>query len=175
MKINSPLPRKRGRIEIIPLIDIMFFLLAAFMVVSIAKIRVHSLKVSLPTNVPVAEREPKEDFITVSVNASGQVQIDKELIRDPNVILPKLREYYAKNPDQKFMLSADKETRNGDVIAVLGKIRTAGFQRVAVQLDATKSPSASTENPSMTPVPAPPLPAPVTPTPPTPPASSPTP
>ncbi len=134
MKIISPLPRKRGRIEIIPLIDIMFFLLAAFMVVSINKIKVKSLKVSLPTEVPVAQLEPKEDFISISINTLGQVQVDKELIADPNALLPKLQEYYAKNKDQKFLISADKDARNGDVIAVLGKLRTAGFQKVAFNL-----------------------------------------
>ena len=78
MKIISPLPTRRGRLEIIPLIDIMFFLLAAFMMVSIDKIRVKSLKVNLPTNVPTAQIEKKEDFITVSIDTNGQIQLDKD-------------------------------------------------------------------------------------------------
>jgi len=135
MKIISPIPRKRGRIEIIPLIDIMFFLLAAFMMVSINEIRVKSLKVKLPTDVPVAQLEPKEDFISVSINTMGQVQIDKQLIKDPATeLLPILQDFYAKNKDQKFLISADKDGRNGDVMAVLGKLRTAGFQNVAFAL-----------------------------------------
>jgi biopolymer transport protein ExbD len=137
MKLISPIPRKRGRIEIIPLIDIMFFLLAAFMIVSINMIKIKSLKVDLPTDVPVAQLEPKEDFVSLSINTFGQVQIDKELIKDPAAILPKLQEYYAKNKDQKFLISADKDSRNGDVIAVLGKLRTAGFQKVAFALKGT--------------------------------------
>jgi biopolymer transport protein ExbD len=134
MTIFSPVPRKRGRIEIIPLIDIMFFLLAAFMIVSIHKIKVKSLKVSLPTDVPVSQLEPKEDFVSVSINPQGQVQIDKDLITDPSTLLPKLQAIYARNKDQKFLISADKDSRNGDVIAVLAKLRTAGFQRVAFNL-----------------------------------------
>jgi biopolymer transport protein ExbD len=134
MKILSPLPRKRGRIEIIPLIDIMFFLLAAFMIVSINMIKIKSLAVSLPTDVPVAQLEPKEDFISISINTFGQVQIDKDLIKDPAALLPRLQEIFAKNKDQKFLISADRDSRNGDVVAVLGKLRTAGFQRVAFAL-----------------------------------------
>jgi len=134
MKIISPLPRKRGRIEIIPLIDIMFFLLAAFMVVSIDKIKVKSLKVSLPTDVPVSQLEPKEDFVSISIDAQGRVQIDKELVTDGNAVLPKLQALYAANKDQKFLISADKDARNGDVIAILGKLRIAGFQKVAFNL-----------------------------------------
>lgn len=134
MKIVSPLPHRRGRLEIIPLIDIMFFLLAAFMLVSIDKIRVKSLKVNLPTNVPTAQIEKKEDFLSVSVNADGQVQLDKDLYPDKQAFLAKLRQLYSQNKEQKFLISADKDARNGDVIGVLGVLRAAGFQKVAFSI-----------------------------------------
>jgi biopolymer transport protein ExbD len=180
MKIISPLPRKRGRIEIIPLIDIMFFLLAAFMVVSINKIKVKSLKVSLPTDVPVSQLEPKEDFVSVSINAFGQVQIDKELITDGATLLPKLQAIFVKNKDQKILISADKDARNGDVMAVLGKLRLAGFQRVAFNIKGgggtVPNPSAPAAPPAPeTAPPAPPapsIPSPSAPAAPPPPASA---
>src|SRR2546426_785010 len=49
MKIGSPLPHKKARIEIIPLIDIMFFLLASFMMASLTMIKLQSIKMDLPT------------------------------------------------------------------------------------------------------------------------------
>ncbi len=131
MKLVSPLPHRRGRLEIIPLIDIMFFLLAAFMLVSIDKIKVKSLKINLPTDVPAAQKEKKEDFVSILINADGQTQIDKELIVSKDALLPKLQALYAQNHDQKLLISADQESRHGDVMRVLGKIRTAGFQKVA--------------------------------------------
>jgi biopolymer transport protein ExbD len=153
MTIVSPLPHRRGRLEIIPLIDIMFFLLAAFMLVSINKIHVKSLKVNLPTNVPTAQIEKKEDFVSVSVNADGQVQIDKDLIADKNAVLPKLQTLYAQNKDQKFLISADKEARNGDVITVLGQLRAAGFQKVAFSISSVPVVAgASTAPPASAPV-----------------------
>ncbi len=136
MKIVSPLPHKRGRLEIIPLIDIMFFLLAAFMMVSIGKIHLKSLKVSLPTDVPAAQKEAKEDFIDLSVNADGQVQLDKELITTKEELTARLQDLYAKNKDQKFLISADKDAHHGDVMAILGKLRAAGFQKVAFSIKA---------------------------------------
>jgi biopolymer transport protein ExbD len=161
----------------------MFFLLAAFMVVSIKKIEVKSLKVSLPTEVPVAQLEPKEDFISISINALGQVGVDKEVITDPAQLLPKFQEYYAKNKDQKFLISADKDSRNGDVIVILGKLRQAGFQRVAFALKGgtgmgSSGSAAPTPPPSSSP-PTPPTPSaastppspPVAPTAPTPPVA----
>jgi biopolymer transport protein ExbD len=134
MKVAAQVSRKKGRIEIIPLIDIMFFLLAAFMMVSIHKIKVKSLQVSLPTDVPVSHLEAKEDFVSISINALGQIQLDKEILTDPKVLLPRLQGIYATNKNEKFLVSADKDTRSGDMIAVLGKLRTAGFQHVAFSL-----------------------------------------
>jgi biopolymer transport protein ExbD len=131
MRPLSPLRHKRGRIEIIPLIDIMFFLLAAFMVVSISKIKVDSLKIALPTEVPAAERETKEDFVSISMNTVGQVEIDKAMVDSKADLIEKLADMYAANHDQKILISADRETHHGDVMALLSRIRQAGFERVA--------------------------------------------
>ena len=62
MKIKSPLPTRRNRIEIIPLIDIMFFLLASFMMVTLQMQKVRTLKASLPT-ATVARASMKPDML----------------------------------------------------------------------------------------------------------------
>jgi biopolymer transport protein ExbD len=142
MKLVSPLPHRKGRLEIIPLIDIMFFLLAAFMLVSINKIKVKSLKVNLPTDVPSAIQEKKEDFISLSIKEDGSIQLDKEMVPNVQALLPKLQALFAANHDQKFLISADQEARHGDVMRVLGRLRSAGFQKVAfsVKPDGVVSP-----------------------------------
>ena len=48
MQLSSPVPHKRARIEIIPLIDIMFFLLASFMMVSLSQTHMKGIRVNLP-------------------------------------------------------------------------------------------------------------------------------
>ena len=48
MKIRSPLPSRKTRLEIIPLIDVMFFLLASFMMVSLTMTKQQTIKVNLP-------------------------------------------------------------------------------------------------------------------------------
>jgi len=140
MKIISPLPRKRGRLEIIPLIDIMFFLLAAFMVVSINKIKVDSLKINLPTNVPSQVHETKEDFVSISMDDQGQVQVGKTKIASKEQLDQMLDAMYAANPDQKILISGDREARNGDMMQLLAKIRLAGFQKVAFAIKREASP-----------------------------------
>jgi biopolymer transport protein ExbD len=153
MKIISPLPTRRGRLEIIPLIDIMFFLLAAFMLVSIDKIRVKSLKVNLPTNVPTAQIEKKEDFISVSIDANGQIQLDKDAIKDKPALLARLQHLYAQNKDQKFLISSDKDAREGDVVTVLGELRAAGFQKVAFSISSDPGALGSGAAPASAPAP----------------------
>ena len=85
MRIISPLPRKRGRLEIIPLIDIMFFLLASFMMVSLEMQHLRSIKVSLPTATQ-AKSTAKPDMITLTVNRFGQVAMTGRGVDLPTAI-----------------------------------------------------------------------------------------
>jgi biopolymer transport protein ExbD len=133
-------------LEIVPLIDIMFFLLAAFMVVSIGKIHLKSLKLTLPTNVPVAQKEAKEDFINIAITANGEIQLNKEVLPTLDLLSSRLTDLYQKNKDQKFLLSADKDAKHGDVVAVLARLRSAGFQKVAFSINGESKPNTAISN-----------------------------
>src|SRR6266498_6134797 len=76
MKIGSPLPHKKARIEIIPLIDIMFFLLASFMMASLTMIKLQSIKMDLPT-ATAASRDFKPDMLNIAVDKLGDIYIGK--------------------------------------------------------------------------------------------------
>ncbi len=84
MKIRSPIPRRRTRLEIIPLIDIMFFLLASFMMVSLQMQKVRTLKASLPT-ATLATSSAKPDIINLTVDRSGQVAVEKKPVSFPEL------------------------------------------------------------------------------------------
>src|SRR6266478_2171399 len=71
MHLASPIPRKRARIEIIPLIDIMFFLLASFMMVSLSQTHMKGIKVNLPAQGAPPTTVTK-DYIAIRV-AAGPV------------------------------------------------------------------------------------------------------
>ena len=72
MKLHAPIPHRKARIEIIPLIDIMFFLLASFMLVSMSMIKLAGVKMSLP-QAATAQPETKPDFIPISISPGGEV------------------------------------------------------------------------------------------------------
>ncbi len=130
---------KKARIEIIPLIDIMFFLLASFMLVSLSMLKLEGLKgVKLPgAKSAVAEQKP--DFHTVSVTESGEVGIDKEQIRMED-LLGKLAVIAAgdrrMSREPRVYLNADRNATHGAVADVLDKIRSAGVTRITFAIQA---------------------------------------
>jgi biopolymer transport protein ExbD len=140
MKILSPLPKKHGRLEIIPLIDIMFFLLASFMMVSLQMQHLRSIKVSLPTATQ-AKSTAKPDMANLVVNRLGQVSLD-----DRPITFPELQQYLAKktaaNPSYPVYISGQKETPHASMIYVLDFVKRAGVQKVAfsVKLAAARTP-----------------------------------
>ena len=154
MRIASPIPHKRGRIEIIPLIDIMFFLLASFMMVSLSQTHMKGIKVALPSaNVP-PPNTPK-DFVSVRVGAGNAVSFDGHPVNDDQ-ILPQLFRLHEANPGIKVSISAEGMALHGDVITVLDKVRRAGIQKVGYQIRAASGGPAGPPAPGAPPPPAPP-------------------
>ncbi len=138
MKIGSPLPRKKARIEIIPLIDIMFFLLASFMMVSLTMIKMQSIKMDLPTATQ-AKRDFKPDIVNISVDRQGDTYIEKEK-KTREEVFSFLTNKLALNTNLPVYISGDKEAQYGGVISVLDLVRRAGVQKVSF---AIKFPSAN--------------------------------
>src|SRR5690242_5928871 len=132
MRVSSPIPHKKARIEIIPLIDIMFFLLASFMMVSLSQVHMKGMKVNLPSG-QSGETQSKRDYLSVSVNKDGAVFYDKtEMSYDD--LLAQLKKEYATNPDAKVFVRGDAETVHGNIIRVLDILRSAGFYKIAFEI-----------------------------------------
>jgi len=134
MKVLSPLPRKKARLEIIPLIDIMFFLLAAFMIVSLTMTHQHSLKVNLPTATQ-AQRDFKPDILGITVNKDGGLHLEQRAITLPE-LYQVLTNRLAANPNLPVYISGDSEARHGQMVLVLDFVRRAGAQKVAFTVQA---------------------------------------
>ena len=131
MKLLSPVSHKKARIEIIPLIDIMFFLLACMMLISLNMVQMKGLKLNLPTAV-AASPENRSDFVTLAVKKDGNIYIDKESIQRA-ALVDELKKRHAAKADLRIYIQADAEATHGDVIAVLDRVRSAGIQKVAFQ------------------------------------------
>lgn len=134
MKIHSPLPHRRTRLEIIPLIDIMFFLLASFMMVSLQMQKIRALKAGLPT-ATLATSTAKPDIINLKVDRFGQVSADDKpiLLSELSTILAKR---YAANTNVPVYITGTKDATHGSIIYVLDLVKRVGIQRVAISVKA---------------------------------------
>jgi len=141
MTVSSPVPHKRARIEIIPLIDIMFFLLASFMMVSLSQTHMKGIR----TNLPAAQGPPPsgvKDFVSVKVLEGNAVFFDNQYVPEDQV-LPRLFQLHRANADVKISISAAPTAIYGDVIGVLDKVRQVGITKIGYQIRAAAGPSAS--------------------------------
>src|SRR5262249_44738273 len=129
---GSPIPHKKARIEIIPLIDIMFFLLASFMMVSLSQVHMKGMKVELPTG-QSGETQNKKDYISLSVDRDGYFYFDKDRLEMDDV-LKRLQQVHQTAPDAKVFVRGDKEAIHGNVIRLLNVIRAAGFYKMAFEI-----------------------------------------
>ena len=129
MKIGSPLPEKKARIEIIPLIDIMFFLLAAFMMASLTMIKMQSLKMNLP-RADTATRDFPPDIVNIAVDKVGDVYIEKKAMNFVE-LHSYLSNKFRVNTNVPVYISGDKDATHGAVIRVLDIVRWEGIQKVS--------------------------------------------
>jgi biopolymer transport protein ExbD len=132
VKIGSPIPHKKARIEIIPLIDIMFFLLASFMMVSLSQVHMKGIKVNLPTGVS-GETQSKRDYISVSVDMDGNPYFDKNKVTYDQLTAI-LGQVHQENPDAKVFVRGDRDTVHGNIIRVLDILRSQGFYKIAFEI-----------------------------------------
>ena len=133
VKLGSKLPAEtEARIEIIPLIDIMFFLLAAFMLVSLSMVNLKSVKVNLPT-ATTATVETKNDFVSLSVDKSGATYFDKQPV-GASELVQRLGAWHKTNEYVRVFISGDADARHGDIIRVLDLVRSTGIQKVAFEI-----------------------------------------
>lgn len=124
-------PRKQARIEIVPMIDIIFFLLATFVLFTLSLNRIESIPVDLPST--GRPDQPKgEDPTTIQVSGDGAIYWNKELIDISD--LPALLANYKKEVDDpRVLIAGDEKARFGATVAVLDEIRKAGIEKFSVE------------------------------------------
>src|SRR5436305_11380349 len=105
MILGSPVPKKRARIEIIPLIDIMFFLLASFMMVSLSQTHMKGIRVNLPAAIAPPPQPNVKDSVSIKVMEGDQIYFDNVPVGHDEV-MPRLFQLHEQNPNIKVSISA---------------------------------------------------------------------
>ena len=133
MYVSSPIPHKKARIEIIPLIDIMFFLLASFMMVSLSQVHMKGIKVNLPTGAS-GETQSKREYISVSVDKDGHYFFDKEEMPNDQELQTRLVKVHESSPEAKVFLRGDRDSAHLNVAHLLDMLRSAGFYKISFEI-----------------------------------------
>jgi biopolymer transport protein ExbD len=129
MKLPSPIHRRHSRIEIIPLIDIMFFLLAAFMMVSLQMDQTKNINVNLPS-APQAPHNFKPGMLLIAVDKSGAAWLEKKKISPADLGMV-LSNRFKLDTNLPVFISGDRDAREGAIQDVLKEVRSAGAQKIA--------------------------------------------
>lgn len=136
MKIASPIHHKKARFEIIPLIDIMFFLLASFMMVSLTMFRVEAVRMDLPTPT-AASPGKKPEMVHIEVDSVGDAHLvvgsDRQRKSLPD-LFSYLTNRFAANTNLPAYIKGDPASTHGQVIAVLDTCRRAGIHKVSFNI-----------------------------------------
>jgi biopolymer transport protein ExbD len=132
-------PRKKARIEIIPLIDVIFFLLATFVLFTLSLNRIQSVPVDLPFAAPPdPTKAPPEskDLVTLQVSDQGNVYWNKELIDIDE--LPARLDTFIKGTDggvdaARVLVAGDDRAKWSITVKVLDEVRKARISKVSME------------------------------------------
>lgn len=127
MKFRRSRAARRGRIEIIPMIDVMFFLLATFMLASLAMQRLDAVKVNLPSG--TAQAMSQDAPLTLSVDRRNALFIDKQPVR-PDQVEPAIRQQL--KADHNVIVAADDAASHGVVVQAMLAARRAGAEHFLI-------------------------------------------
>jgi biopolymer transport protein ExbD len=126
------LPRreiKKARIEIIPMIDTIFFLLVFFMISTLSMARYSGLPVNLPK--AATGQQPPSESASVTVAPDGTVAVDKQPVALAQ-IGEVLKSRLVGNPELLVLINADEKVEHGIVVEIMDQARQAGVARMAI-------------------------------------------
>jgi biopolymer transport protein ExbD len=121
--VKLPRPElKKARIEIIPMIDTIFFLLVFFIYTSLTRVTMSAPNVQLPESVSAKEKTTQK--VVVTVDDSGKYFLDKAEISFGQ-ILPRLKKEIQRNPDLVVVINADKRQKVGQIQGLIDTAKQA--------------------------------------------------
>ena len=129
---TTPGGGKKARIEIIPLIDVIFFLLATFVLFTLSLNKSNGVSVQLPISATSIPRDPA-GTVTISITAEGTLAWNKDLVT-LDEFLNRLVQFKQQNPiDGRILINGDERAFFAQAIYVFDEARKAGFTKVFIE------------------------------------------
>lgn len=130
MKFVRKRSSKKGRIEIIPMIDVMFFLLATFMLASLYMSKVDLLPVNLAKG--KADKFVNKEKITITINSESKVFVNNQIVSLED-LSSKLKPLL-KNSDSRVVVVSDQDAKQGIVTQAMLKARESGAMNFSIMV-----------------------------------------
>ena len=115
-------PMKKARIEIIPMIDTIFFLLVFFMFTSLSMVKMHGMDVSVPKPSDTPNQKPPTQMM-VTVNQAGQFFLDTTPIAQQD-LETKMQDQLNAKPDTVFIVNVDKTRPTQNIVDVMDAVNS---------------------------------------------------
>lgn len=128
---SGPGGTKRARIEIIPLIDVIFFLLATFVLFTLSLNKSNGINVQLPKAEITEPRDPA-GTVTISVTDEGALAWNKDLVT-LDEFLQRLQQFKREDPEGRILINGDERAFFAQAIYVFDEARKAGFTKVFIE------------------------------------------
>lgn len=124
-------PVEKARIELIPMIDTMAFLLVFFMIASLAMSQQAGMPVSLPRAEAADSQTWGDRSLVVTLESDGQVYLNKEVV-ERGSLAEAIHSRLAEKPELIVVINADEGIRHGDVVAAMDAAKNAGAAKMAI-------------------------------------------
>jgi len=137
VKIHVPSDSDSARIEMLPLIDVVFCILTFFILAAVSLTRQQAITLNLPQ--ASTSQAQSQKMLVVSIDPAGQLYVDKDLVNRTE-LFEKLGTYLKTNPDGVVILRASQVVSYNEVIQVLDLLRSVGGNRVALATQPVERP-----------------------------------
>ncbi|MBN2190184.1 MAG: biopolymer transporter ExbD [Candidatus Aureabacteria bacterium] len=128
MKFKRTTVLEKGKLDITPLIDVVFLLIIFFMLSSTFILQ-PGIKVNLPDS-KVSDAQPEENII-VTITSEKTILLNDEKVDEESLSI-KLRPIAKRTPERIVIIKADERVNHGLVVKIMGEIKDAGIKRLAI-------------------------------------------
>ena len=132
MKLRSMKVQEEPKLMIIPMIDIIFFLLVFFMISTMTMVQQNTFKVGLPQ--ASSAQLDMNQHVNITVMADGNLAFNKESL-DKEQLIRRVQIELQRNPDLQVILNGDKDVNYGFVIETFDALKQAGVKKLSIAVE----------------------------------------
>ena len=132
MKLRSMKVQEEPKLMIIPMIDIIFFLLVFFMISTMTMVQQNTFKVGLPQ--ASSDQLDMNQHVNITVMADGNIAFNKESL-DKEQLIRRVQIELQRNPDLQVILNGDKDVNYGFVIETFDALKQAGVKKLSIAVE----------------------------------------